>query len=60
MDDDTKKRLRPILENSKRGRTNTRSDDAFAQKCWRKWPEEYTALHAEVVSAVTRSMNPFA
>lgn len=60
MDDDTKKRLRPILENSKRGKPNTRRDDAFAEKCWKTWPEEYKAFRDVVVSEVNRLINPFA
>lgn len=60
MDEETKNRLRPILENSKRGKQNTRREDAFAEKCWRKWPDEYKALRAEVVGEVARSINPFA
>ena len=60
MDENTKKRLRPILENSKRGKPNTRSDDAFAEKCWRKWPSEYAEFRDIVVGEVNRSINPFA
>lgn len=60
MDKATKERLRPILENSKRGRPNTKADDAFAEKCFRKWPSQYAEFRAEVVQSVTRSLNPFA
>lgn len=60
MDENTKKRLRPILENSKRGKPNARSDDAFAEKCWRKWPGEYAKFRDIMVGEVNRSINPFA
>jgi hypothetical protein len=59
MDENTRKRLRPILENSKRGKPNTRGDDAFAEKCWRKWPSEYAEFRNMVVGEVNRSINPF-
>lgn len=59
MDNETKARLRPILANSKRGKPNTRRDDDFAARCFRKWPKEYAELRAEVVGEVIRSLNPF-
>jgi hypothetical protein len=48
MDTETKARLRPILENSKRGKPNTKKDDDFAVGCFRKWPKEYAEFRAEV------------
>ncbi|MGX0527603.1 hypothetical protein ACUXPM_003591 [Ralstonia sp. 151470066-2] len=60
MDETTKARLRPILENSKRGKPNSKRDDDFAARCFRKWPAEYSEFRAEVVGAVVRAMNPFA
>lgn len=58
MDYGTKRRLRPLLEASKRGRYIADSDLAFIEKCFKKWPEEYKTLREEVVDEVTRSLNP--
>lgn len=60
MDSESRKRLRPILVNAKWGRGNTRADEAFMKQCWRKWPDEYSALHKEVSGEAMAMMNPLA
>lgn len=49
MDSETKMRLKPILLRSKLGQFVSQDDQAFARKCWREFPKEYSALQTEEV-----------
>jgi hypothetical protein len=60
MPDDVRNRLWGIRLKSKFGTVITREEQAFCERAWKKWPDEYGKMDEEIRGEATRRMNPLA
>lgn len=59
MEEDIKRKLKPLLMKSRTGQILTDEQQSFVDACFKKFPKEYSALHREVVDESIRTVNPF-
>lgn len=59
MPDDVRQRLLELRFRSKIGWRMTSEETRFFEECFRKWPEDYSALGEEVNERAKEHVNPF-